>query len=143
MEKKDVAQHHEKPEPELKESVGFSMFGSVKSNGSGLSESQVKNDSFKLDEFASKVSGEKRESIESQRLPEKQEKDEINFNMFGSVKSANKEEVDFEQFASKVSRESFESQIPPEKVENSIRDEINFSMFGSVKSANKEEVDFD
>ena len=63
--------------------------------------------------------------------------------MFGSVKSTNKEEVDFEQFASKVSRESFESQIPPEKVENSNRDEINFSMFGSVKSANKEEVDFD
>ena len=57
MEKKDVAQHHEKAEPELKESVGFSMFGSVKSNGSGLSESKVKNDSFNFDEFASKVRG--------------------------------------------------------------------------------------
>ena len=114
------------------------MFGSVKSNVSGESQHSKKNDSFNFEDFASKVSGEKRESLESQvnqGQAEKSKAEDINFSMFGSVKSASKEQVDLDDFASKVSGEkSIESQIVPVKTEKSKTEDINFSMFGSVKS---------
>ena len=116
------------------------MFGSVKSNMSGESQHSKKNDSFNFEDFASKVSGEKRESLESQvnqGQAEKSKAEDINFSMFGSVKSASKEQVDLDDFASKVSgekKESIESQVVAVKAEKSKAEDINFSMFGSVKS---------
>ena len=117
------------------------MFGSVKSSMSGESQHSKKNDSFNFEDFASKVSGEKRESLESQvnqGQAEKSKAEDINFSMFGSVKSASKEQVDLDDFASKVSgeekRESIESQVVTVKAEKSKAEDINFSMFGSVKS---------
>ena len=117
------------------------MFGSVKFNMSQESQKRPDENPFDFDDFKSKISGENRGSLESQqpqeRVSEKSKKEDINFSMFGSVKSASKEQVDLDDFASKVSgekRESIESQVVPVKTEKSKTEDINFSMFGSVKS---------
>ena len=57
----------------MKESVGFSMFGSVKSNLSQESQKKVEaNKSFDLDDFTSKITGEKR-SLEQVPQQEKEQ----------------------------------------------------------------------
>ena len=114
------------------------MFGSVKSNMSQESQKRPDENPFDFDDFKSKISGENRGSLESQqpqeRVSEKSKKEDINFSMFGSVKS-DKSNGSQSQFSKTQNIENLESQQPQERVsEKSKKEDINFSMFGSVKS---------